>query len=253
MRSRTCYSELSGKGRGGPDRGSGNRQNHIMPLFPAASARQCGNGLYSAPQTDRTGITQRTICSEFGIIVPLSANTKVLVDAIHNFCSTSMRKGIHLRSSSTKHRTCQRMSFEELRLLTNLETDQRNSCRSSCSGNRSYVICWRMIIYASSRSGDGEYHLGALQPIDVRGYLAYRLSVAGCSPELFNESAIKRIAKLSQGIPRLINLIADRGLLVAYSENEHQVTVATVNSATKEVGFLAFRRSKSRLIPGRSR
>lgn len=190
------------------------------------------------------------ICSEFGIIVPLSANTKVLVDAIHNFLLDKHAQGIHLALLIDEAQNLSADVLEELRLLTNLETDQKKLLQIILLGQPELRdLLANDNLRQLAQRVTARYHLGALQPIDVRGYLAYRLSVAGCSRELFNESAIKRIAKLSQGIPRLINLIADRALLGAYSENEHQVTVATVNSAAKEVGFLAFRRSKSRFDP----
>lgn len=190
------------------------------------------------------------ICSEFGIIVPLSTNTKVLVDAIHNFLLDKHAQGIHLALLIDEAQNLAADVLEELRLLTNLETDQKKLLQIILLGQPELRdLLANDNLRQLAQRVTARYHLGALQPIDVRGYLSYRLSVAGCSRELFTEGAIKRICKLSQGIPRLINLIADRSLLGAYSENEPQVTAATVKSAAKEVGFLAFRRNKSRFDP----
>lgn len=190
------------------------------------------------------------ICSEFGIIVPLSTNTKVLVDAIHNFLLDKHAQGIHLALLIDEAQNLSADVLEELRLLTNLETDQKKLLQIILLGQPELRdLLANDNLRQLAQRVTARYHLGALQPIDVRGYLSYRLSVAGCSRELFTEGAIKRICKLSQGIPRLINLIADRSLLGAYSENEPQVTAATVKSAAKEVGFLAFRRNRTRFDP----
>ncbi len=79
------------------------------------------------------------------------------------------------------------------------------------------------------------YHLSPLSRKAVRDYIEHRLSVAGCSTELFTAGAIRCIYRRSQGIPRLINLICDRALLGVYSSNGEQVTARVVNRAAREV------------------
>lgn len=60
------------------------------------------------------------------------------------------------------------------------------------------------------------YHLGPLGADDMAGYVQHRLGVAGSSSQLFPRRLMRRLHRMSQGIPRLINLICDRALLGAY-------------------------------------
>jgi hypothetical protein len=63
------------------------------------------------------------------------------------------------------------------------------------------------------------YHLLPLNPNDLAAYIKHRLSVADCHRDLFNKGALVAIHQLSQGIPRLINLICHSALMEAYNSN----------------------------------
>jgi general secretion pathway protein A len=191
------------------------------------------------------------ICGEFGIggIPPLS-NTKVLVDAIHAFLLEKHAAGIHLALLIDEAQNLSPDVLEELRLLTNLETDQKKLLQIILLGQPELRdLLARENLRQLAQRVTARYHLGALLPADIRGYLSYRLSVAGCTREIFAEGAVKQIIKLSTGIPRLINLIADRALLGAYSENEPVVSAAIVKTAAREVGFLTFRKKEAMVQP----
>lgn len=60
------------------------------------------------------------------------------------------------------------------------------------------------------------HHLGPLAPGDVTGYVQHRLGIAGCRKPLIPLRLMPRLHRMSQGIPRVINLICDRALLGAY-------------------------------------
>jgi len=71
--------------------------------------------------------------------------------------------------------------------------------------------------------------------MEAEAYLKHRLHVAGCESEVFDSQAIKQLWKLSNGVPRLINVIADRALLGAYAQSLQTVSVQTVKQAASEV------------------
>ena len=80
------------------------------------------------------------------------------------------------------------------------------------------------------------FHLEALSPAESEKYIAHRLSVAGMTGTLpFNREARARIHALSRGIPRRINLLADRSLLGAYASGKSRVDREIVDKAAVEV------------------
>jgi general secretion pathway protein A len=88
-------------------------------------------------------------------------------------------------------------------------------------------------------------HLGPLDPEQVADYVAFRLRVAGADRELFSIDALGEIAASSRSVPRLINRVCDRALLLAWQRNEHVVSVDTVRDSVNDLG-LAVRVGPSR-------
>jgi general secretion pathway protein A len=76
------------------------------------------------------------------------------------------------------------------------------------------------------------FHLGPLARAEVAGYVAHRLSVAGGRKALIPARLLPRLHRMSQGIPRVINLICDRALLGAFVQGR-----ATVNRRILEQAF----------------
>ncbi len=81
----------------------------------------------------------------------------------------------------------------------------------------------------------GRYHLEPLRKDDTRAYVSHRLRVAGAQSDIFTKRAIDSLYKHSRGIPRLINVIADRALLAAYTQDRRSVDAKLVSAAAAEV------------------
>src|SRR5512138_2540907 len=76
------------------------------------------------------------------------------------------------------------------------------------------------------------YHLEALSEPETVQYIRHRLSVAGASRSVpFDKQALQRIHALSRGVPRRINLLADRALLGAYASGRPRVELDIVDKA----------------------
>ncbi|SVE29235.1 uncharacterized protein METZ01_LOCUS482089, partial [marine metagenome] len=74
---------------------------------------------------------------------------------------------------------------------------------------------------------------------ETRGYIQHRINVAlGKGRVQFSRSAVELIYKYSHGIPRMINVLADRSLLIAYTMNTKKITPKIVRPAVKDVGGL---------------
>lgn len=78
------------------------------------------------------------------------------------------------------------------------------------------------------------FRIAALTPAEVRQYVAHRLRCAGGSPELFETEALQLIAERSMGVPRLVNLICGRALLLAFLAERRSVGVDLVEEAVAE-------------------
>jgi MSHA biogenesis protein MshM len=124
-------------------------------------------------------------------------------------------------------------SLEALRLLTNLETEKRKLLQIVLFGqpelnkhleqNSIRQLAQRITFH---------YHLGPLTRDDMEYYLAHRLRVAGyAGSRLFSRGAIKGLYKASGGIPRLINIMANKSLMLAYGEGKQQVSGRHVQAA----------------------
>jgi MSHA biogenesis protein MshM len=127
-------------------------------------------------------------------------------------------------------------SLEALRLLTNLETEKRKLLQIVLFGqpelnqhlqaNSIRQLAQRITFH---------YHLGPLNRDDMEYYLAHRLRVAGYSgSRLFSRGAIARLFSASGGIPRLVNIMANKALLLCFGEGKQQVTRRHVNLAASD-------------------
>ena len=127
-------------------------------------------------------------------------------------------------------------SLEALRLLTNLETEKRKLLQIVLFGqpelNRHLEVD---SIRQLAQRITFHYHMGALQRDDLDFYLAHRLRVAGFTgSRLFTQAAVKRLFSASKGIPRLVNIVAHKSLMLAYGEGRQQVDKKHVAMAAQD-------------------
>jgi len=78
-------------------------------------------------------------------------------------------------------------------------------------------------------------HLGPLSRAETGEYLLHRLKVAGANSDVFSARAKRLLHRVSQGIPRVINVVADRALLGAFVRRENEVGGSLVRRAAREV------------------
>jgi type II secretory pathway predicted ATPase ExeA len=110
--------------------------------------------------------------------------------------------------------------LEQLRLLTNLETNTKKLLQVILIGQPELQqLLKRRDLRQLAQRITARYHLLPLDKPELALYIKHRLSVADCHRALFNKSALAAIHQLSQGIPRLINLICHSALMEAYNSN----------------------------------
>ncbi|MGL6112795.1 MAG: ExeA family protein [Rubrivivax sp.] len=135
--------------------------------------------------------------------------------------------------------------LEQLRLLTNLETNERKLLQIILIGQPELRdMLARPELEQLAQRVIARYHLGALTARETSRYIRHRLAVAGLSTALpFDGQAIQRIHVLSRGVPRRINLLCDRALLGAYASGKALAGVDIVDKAAAEVLAQVPRRS----------
>jgi MSHA biogenesis protein MshM len=127
-------------------------------------------------------------------------------------------------------------SLEALRLLTNLETEKRKLLQIVLFGqpelNRKLEL---ESIRQLAQRITFHYHLGPLSRDDLDFYVAHRLRVAGFSgARLFSGAAIRGLYKASGGVPRLVNIMAHKALMLSYGQGKQQVVKRHVTIAARD-------------------
>ena len=130
-------------------------------------------------------------------------------------------------------------TLEEIRLLSNLETRNDKLLQIVMFGQPEFDETLRRPDIRQLR--DRIAHSFRLQPLndeEVREYLMFRMRAAGYrGPEIFSPAVVKQIAKASSGLTRRVNLIADKALLAAFSENTHTIHSRHVQAALRDSEF----------------
>jgi general secretion pathway protein A len=180
----------------------------------------------------------RAVCDEFGI-GPTSPRPgmQTYVDAINAHLLRSHAQGKNNVLIIDEAQNLSAEVLEQLRLLTNLETSERKLLQIILIGQPELrAMLARPELEQLAQRVIARYHLGPLSETETAGYVGHRLKVAGAAAMApFPPGLLRRIHRLSKGVPRRINLLCDRALLGAYVENRAQVTRKIVDRAAGEV------------------
>jgi general secretion pathway protein A len=129
-----------------------------------------------------------------------------------------------------------RDTLEQIRLLTNLETATDKLLQIILIGQPELKDSLRQpALRQLSQRITARYHLDPLDLNETAEYVRHRMTVAGAERNPFKPSALKALHQLSEGVPRRINVIADRALLAGYAHELERITPATVRAAAREV------------------
>ncbi len=181
----------------------------------------------------------KTICEELGIgISQQNPTNKDYIDGLNAYLLEAHSKGRITAVIIDEAQNLDIEVLEQLRLLTNLETDTQKLLQIVLIGQPELREILKVPALSQvSQRITTRYHLDSLQLADVSAYIQHRISVAGGDPRTLamSDSVIRIINKHSGGIPRLINVICDRALLGAYAENKAYIDVEIVKKAVREV------------------
>lgn len=192
-------------------------------------------GLILNPTFSNTDLLE-AICDEFEIDYPQQASLKQLSQAIHYFLLDSHAEGIQTLLVIDEAQHLAADVLEQLRLLTNLETDSRKLLKVLLVGQpelQQHLQTTQLRQLAQRVTG--RYHLLPLNIQETGKYIAFRLETAGGGQMLFSNRSVKLIAQYTHGIPRLINLVCDKALQLAFHDGEPTPSNDTVNKACQQI------------------
>ena len=180
----------------------------------------------------------KTVCDEFHIeVVGDALSTKTYVDALNNFLLQAHANGRHSVLIIDEAQSLSAEVLEQLRLLTNLETNERKLLQIILIGQPELRdLLARRDLRQLAQRVIARYHLDSLSRTETARYVQHRLAVAGIAASSpLPLSLMKQVHELTQGVPRRINLLCDRALLGAYAEGKAAVNRRILGKAAREV------------------
>ena len=179
-----------------------------------------------------------TICEELGIGVPDAAtgSLKDLVDILSHYLLKAHSAGKRIVLVVDEAQNLAPDVLEQVRLLTNLETTTQKLLQIILIGQPELrELLARNELRQLAQRITGRYHLCPLSRQETAAYVRHRLRVAGATSDIFTPHALLEVHRLSGGVPRVINVLCDRALLGAYTQDRHRVTASVVGRAAREV------------------
>ncbi len=131
------------------------------------------------------------------------------------------------------------VTLEEIRLLSNLETKSDKLLQIVLFGQPELDENLRQPqIRQLKERITHSFRLEPLTVPEIREYLMFRMRAAGYrGPDLFSDAVVREIARISAGLTRRINLITDKALLAAFSENTHSIRQKHIDAAVRDSEF----------------
>ena len=179
-----------------------------------------------------------TICEELGIGLPdrAVASLKDLVDILNHYLLRAHADGRRVVLLVDEAQNLEPAVLEQVRLLTNLETPTDKLLQIILIGQPELrEMLARPELRQLAQRVTGRYHLDPLSAGETAAYVRHRLRVAGATTDILTSGALAEVFRQSGGIPRLVNVICDRALLGAYTQDRHRVTPSIVRHAAGEV------------------
>ena len=178
-----------------------------------------------------------TICEELHIeVLHNKGSAKALTDALNRHLLKGHAAGRRTILVVDEAQNLTPAVLEEVRLLTNLETAKQKLLQIILIGQPELRdLLGRNDLRQLAQRITGRYHLEPLSREETSSYIEHRLKVAGALGEVFDSGSKKEAFRLSQGVPRLINVICDRALLGGYAKESRHINPRLIRQAAAEV------------------
>ncbi|WP_076542489.1 ExeA family protein [Shewanella sp. UCD-KL21] len=177
-----------------------------------------------------------TLCDELAISYGDDPSIKQLTDLISQYLLNNHQNGRNTVLIIDEAQHLRPEVLEQLRLLTNLETDTKKLLQVILIGQPELQqLLKRQELRQLAQRITARYHLLPLTVEEIALYVQHRLQVAGRFEPLFSKKACKALHKYSGGIPRLTNLLCERALMAGYGQSKVPIDQHMVKQAAAEV------------------
>lgn len=178
-----------------------------------------------------------TVCDELGVDYhEEKSSLKYFTDKILSKLADNHQAGINtvLLVDEAQHLLPE--VLEQLRLLTNLETNREKLLKVVLIGQPELQqLLKRNELRQLAQRITARYHLLPLTAPEVSAYVAHRLSVANGDISVFSKGALKAIHQITGGIPRVINLLCDRALTLSFTKQHAVVQKPIFMAAAQQI------------------
>lgn len=176
-----------------------------------------------------------TVCDELGIQYHADkASLKYFTDCILGHLADNHAAGINTVLMVDEAQHLMPEVLEQLRLLTNLETNREKLLKVVLIGQPELQqLLKRNELRQLAQRITARYHLLPLTAPEVSAYIAHRLSVAGGDISIFSKGTLRAVHQITGGIPRVINLLCDRALTLSFTK-QHAVVKKPIFLAAAE-------------------
>ncbi len=176
------------------------------------------------------------ICDEFSLTYQQPTTLKQLSQLLYQYLLENHQQGKQTLLFIDEAQHLSPQVLEQLRLLTNLETENHKLLKVLLIGQPElqHKLQTSELRQLAQRI-TGRYHLLPLVEKEVADYIQFRLHVAGCNKKLFSPKAIRIIASQTQGVPRLINLVCDKALHYAMLSQAQDVDGKLATQASQDI------------------
>ena len=178
----------------------------------------------------------RTINSEFGIECN-SYHANELISELNRFLLTESAQGHTVVLVIDESQNLQPDVLEQIRLISNLETENDKLIQIILAGQPELeILLERPDLRQLNQRIAVRYKLRSMSMTETRHYIRQRMEIAGETGGVtFSDVAIRLIYLVTQGVPRMINILCDRSLLIAYGNENRRINMFTVMQGMVEV------------------
>jgi len=189
-----------------------------------------------------------TVLVEYGIAIISGPRTKKnYIDILNDFLLRKFAAGKTAVLLIDEAQNLSHSVLEQIRMLSNLETETEKLIQIILIGQPE--LNNTLMLPALRQLNERitvRYDLKPLSPPEVLEYIQHRLTVAqGPGSLKFTQGAFNLIYTLTEGIPRRINALCDRSLLIAYTKNVNKINRRIVNLAAHDIGINYFQKTVS--------
>lgn len=185
----------------------------------------------------------RYVCEKFGIIDSLESREDVhdYLSLFERFLFRSQENGDNVALIIDEAQNLTTEVLENIRLLSNFETPRAKLLQILLVGQPELAVRLNTPELRQIKQRVAlRHHLSNLDSAECTKYISTRLEIAGASVSLFASDALAAVYDYSNGIPRIINILCDNGLLAAYASRQPMVDGKMIREISRSLNFTAF-------------